>query len=207
MNTKPLTYSDTKKILASSSDEHGCPRCRGVVYEAEKVIAGENVWFHKACFDCQLCHTKLDSVRAAVGLNGDAFCTSCYRSQLEAERARTNVVAKPKNVIPCEPGDPSACPRCNGKVFEAEKMVSRERMFHKECFNCCACAHKLDYSNCMEGPNSEVYCKTCYVKEYFTGGRNKFGDSGANLPVSCSEKEGCLKCRKQVFEVDKVMGK
>ena len=28
----------------------------------------------------------------------------------------------------------------------------------------------------MEGPNNEIYCKTCYVKEYFTGGRNKFGD-------------------------------
>ena len=46
MSTKPLTYSDTKKILPSSG-EHGCPRCRGVVYEAEKIIAGENVWFHK----------------------------------------------------------------------------------------------------------------------------------------------------------------
>lgn len=85
-------------------------------------------------------------------------------------------------------------------------MVSRDRMFHKECFSCCTCCHKLDYSNCMEGPNCEIYCKTCYVKEYFTGGRNKFGDV-RSLPVSYSEKEGCLKCKKQVFEVDKVMGK
>ena len=33
----------------------------------------------------------------------------------------------------------------------------------------------------MEGPNAEIYCKTCYVREYFTGGRNKFCDPGTNL--------------------------
>jgi hypothetical protein len=33
----------------------------------------------------------------------------------------------------------------------------------------------------MEGPNSEIYCKTCYVKEYFTGGRNKFCDPGVEI--------------------------
>ena len=87
-----------------------------MVFEAEKVVAGESVWFHKACFDCQTCHTKLDSVRATIGLNGDAYCTPCYKGQLEAERSRTNV-ARARTVIPCDPGDPSACPRCSGKVM------------------------------------------------------------------------------------------
>ena len=116
-----MTYSDTKKILAASG-EHGCPRCSGVVYEAEKVVAGESVWFHQACFDCQLCHTKLDSVRAAIGSNGDAYCTSCHKNQLEAERVRVSV-SKPKNVIPCDPGDPAACPRCTGKVRICQKWL------------------------------------------------------------------------------------
>jgi hypothetical protein len=50
---KPLTYSDTRVIRPSAAGERGCPRCRGVVFEAEKVVAGENVWFHKVG-----CHVK-----------------------------------------------------------------------------------------------------------------------------------------------------
>ena len=46
---KPI---DTKSIQASSG-ERGCPRCGGAVFEAEKVVAGESVRFHKACFDCR----------------------------------------------------------------------------------------------------------------------------------------------------------
>ena len=49
--TPPTTHWDTKSIRASSG-ERGCPRCGGAVFEAEKVVAGESVWFHKACFDC-----------------------------------------------------------------------------------------------------------------------------------------------------------
>jgi len=55
-------------------------------------------------------------------------------------------------------------------------MVTRSKWFHKQCFSCRECSHTLDYSSVMEGPNLEIYCKTCYVKEYFTGGRNKFCD-------------------------------
>ena len=80
---------------------------------------------------------------------------------------------------------------------------SRDRWYHKHCFSCVTCSHQLDYSNCMEGPNAEIYCKTCYVRSYFTGGRNTFGDS-STMP---STVNGCPKCTKQVFEVDKVLTK
>ena len=35
-------------MIPAGPGEVGCPRCGGAVYEAEKVVAGENVWFHKA---------------------------------------------------------------------------------------------------------------------------------------------------------------
>lgn len=89
------------------------------------------------------------------------------------------------------------------KVFEAEKMTTRNRYFHRNCFSCCNCNHPLDYTTCMEGPNNEIYCKTCYVKEYFTGGRNKFGETRAPLAEE-GDKDACPKCRCKVFEVDKV---
>ncbi len=30
-----------------------------------------------------------------------------------------------------------ACPRCQGKVFEAEKMKTKTHVWHKKCFTCC----------------------------------------------------------------------
>lgn len=202
--TKPLPFSDTGLIRAAGT-EIGCPRCHGVVFEAEKVVAGDKVWFHQGCFNCQVCHTKLDSMRCAIGTNGDAYCNSCYKAQLQAERSQANI-ARPRNILPAMPGDPHGCPRCQGKVYEAEKMTSRDRWYHKHCFACALCNHLLDYSNCMEGPNEEVYCKTCYVREYFTGGRNMFCDA-RTMPTTLNPRNGCPKCQKQVFDVDKVLSK
>ncbi len=71
----------------------------------------------QSCFSCHVCGTALDSVRAAVGISGDACCQSCYRAQWTAERARANV-AKPAAVVHAAPGDPHACPRCAGKVID-----------------------------------------------------------------------------------------
>ena len=90
--------------------------------------------------------------------------------------------------------------RCGDKVFEAEKMTSGGRLYHQACFTCRECGHRLDYSNCVEssftfkgvvfvaeakaveaGPTAakaaaaaDVYCKTCHVRAFFTGGRNRF---------------------------------
>ena len=34
------------------------------------------------------------------------------------------------NRIPCR------CPTCSGRVFEAEKILSRRAWYHKQCFKC-----------------------------------------------------------------------
>lgn len=86
-------------------------------------------------------------------------------------------------------------------------MTSRDRHYHKNCFTCFSCSRLLDYTNCLEGgnQNNEVYCKSCYVKEFFTGGRNRYGDR-AN-PNQYSNQTGCKRCQGQVFEIDKVLTK
>ena len=83
-------------------------------------------------------------------------------------------------------------------------MSSKSKLFHKQCFTCCQCNHTLDYSNCMEGPNNEIYCKTCYVKEYFTGGRNKFGDFKAAPESSLDDPDSCPRCLRKVYEMERV---
>ena len=85
-------------------------------------------------------------------------------------------------------------------------MMSKNKVYHKLCFSCAKCNHSLDYTSSMEGPNGEVYCKTCYVKEYFTGGRNKFGDQhlGPELVNADNDPEVCPKCHRKVYDIDKL---
>jgi hypothetical protein len=53
--------------------------------------------------------------------------------------------------ILAEEGDPNKCPRCKGKVFEAEKMQSNRGIFHKNCFKCIDCQRALDPSLVFDG--------------------------------------------------------
>ena len=68
----------------------------------------------------------------------------------------------------CEAG--KGCPRCGGKVFEAEKVVfivtykamtvtkvqnqvpTRHHVFHRSCLSCASCRRALHMSNLLEGP-------------------------------------------------------
>ena len=55
---------------------------------------------------------------------------NCYKKLNKS--TRTN--GTETNSIKGEGDD--ACPRCQGKVFEAEKMKTRIHMWHKKCFTC-----------------------------------------------------------------------
>ena len=61
--------------------------------------------------------------------------------------------------------DPDCCPRCQGKVFEAERMAMKVGNYHKTCFSCCLCKRQLDLSLACDGPN-DVFCNNCYFKNF-----------------------------------------
>ena len=50
-----------------------------------------------------------------------------------------------------EDGEKNCCPRCGGKVFEAERCVTRIGSYHKACFSCIECSKKLDSTTVCEG--------------------------------------------------------
>ncbi len=58
------------------------------------------------------------------------------------------------------------CPRCGGAVFAAEMMLSRGREWHKKCFKCNDCKKTLDSIIACDGPDKDVYCRTCYGKRW-----------------------------------------
>lgn len=49
--------------------------------------------------------------------------------------------------------------RCQGAVFEAEKIVIKDETYHKRCFNCRRCARALDSLTVAVAPDADIYCK------------------------------------------------
>ncbi len=101
------------------------------------------------------------------------------------------------SIIPGEDGEPSNCPRCSGKVFEAEKMNTKRAMYHKKCFTCTACKSSLDYFSAIEGPDDEVYCRVCYLRAFGPGGKNKYGDK-TYFEAEDADPDACLRCHGKV---------
>ena len=60
----PKSAVETTTILASSkTDSDGCRRCRGIVYDAEKMSMRSGV-YHRLCFNCAACRRALDYLLA-----------------------------------------------------------------------------------------------------------------------------------------------
>ena len=83
-----------------------------------------------------------------VGFDGKIYCSVCY----------PKITPLPPDVntskIPAKEG--SGCPKCGGKVFDAEKMTIKSGSFHKHCFSCNTCGQSLNYSNFT---SQGKYCK------------------------------------------------
>lgn len=57
---------------------------------------------------------------------------------------------------------PNGCKRCGFAVYEAEKMLSKGKLWHKRCFSCSDCHKSLDSTNLCDAPDAEIYCRPCY---------------------------------------------
>ena len=92
-------------------------------------------------------------------LQNSAYFQVCYKAVTAPDRPQ---ICTDTAQIAAE-DEKDGCPRCNGKVFEAEKMTTKNGLYHKKCFTCGNCKRALDYQLCTEGPDSNIYCKLCYA--------------------------------------------
>lgn len=67
-------------------------------------------------------------------------------------------------IIKAPPG--KGCPRCGGVVFAAEQVLAKGREWHRKCYKCHDCSKTLDSIIACDGPDKDVYCKTCYGKKW-----------------------------------------
>jgi hypothetical protein len=176
----------------------GCPRCDGSVFQAEGIMESGRC-YHMKCFTCKSCSKSLgDRLQAFIGFDKDLYCKTCCPKAGHTDRGTDTTKIKGHN-------HDETCPKCQGKVFEAEKVLTRKHCFHKSCFKCSACSTALDQSSVREDTNGEIYCKNCYGNVYFTGGRSTYLEHGGDKTrVDANDPTACLKCSTKVFEAEKV---
>lgn len=240
-------FIDTTTIQAEGG--HGCPRCGGSVFHAEQMFS-KNRTYHKKCFSCKSCKRPLDSVLACDGPDNDIYCRGCYGKSfgakgygfaggsgfLQCGDFEDNVADRPTLAINTTTikGDAEdakeTCPRCGGKVFHAEKMLSKNHVFHKTCFHCLECHRPLDSVSCCDSPDGEIFCRPCYGKNF---GPHGYGYGGVGSvpaltaagpgtheeerplidfhPVTSGGEaqtkgeDGCKRCNYRVYDAEKLM--
>ena len=198
-----LAFSDPKSIVAL--DGKGCPRCQGKVYTAEQIIEkGRN--FHVGCFTCKTCKKPLSNkLQVCVGFDEEVYCKNCYKHQQLQSPGLVGPSGADTAAIKGD--DKESCPRCHGKVFEAEKMKTKGRVFHQKCFSCKLCQHSLSYNSMYCDREGEIFCKGCYLKTYFVGKTNHYLDPSRGEAPEAAERdpEACLRCGVKVFLAERVV--
>lgn len=81
-----------------------------------------------------------------VGFDHQIYCRVCY-----PKITHTPLPVDPDSnlKIKADLGDADGCPRCGGKVFEAEKMMVGHGVYHKKCFSCRVCFRPMDFMGCV----------------------------------------------------------
>ena len=72
------------------------------------------------------------------------------------------------------------CPKCGCFVYHADQIFSKGRVYHKGCFKCTKCHRVLDSRTACDGPDNDIYCTSCYRKDFGLKGYG-FGQGGPAL--------------------------
>ncbi|KOC67997.1 Muscle LIM protein Mlp84B [Habropoda laboriosa] len=232
------------RAIAKAPEGEGCPRCGGYVYAAEQMLARGRQW-HRECFKCANCSKRLDSVNCCEGPDKDIYCKVCYGKKfgpkgygygqgggaLQSD-CYANGEAAPRTTvidtaaIKAPPG--KGCPRCGGVVFAAEQVLAKGREWHRKCYKCRDCTKTLDSIIACDGPDKDVYCKTCYGKKWGPHGYGFACGSGFLQTDGLTEEEisagrpfynpdttaikapagqGCPRCGGMVFAAEQQLAK
>ena len=103
------------------------------------------------------CKRPLDYASLSEGPDSEVYCRNCYSHQ-HGHKARPNLHEADVTSLQVglystqqyhltseqgDEGDLDVCPRCAGKVFEAEKQVAKSGSYHRKCFTCAECKHQV----------------------------------------------------------------
>jgi len=82
---------------------------------------------------------------------------------------------------------PGICPRCNKNVYFAEEKKALSKSWHKMCFKCAECGKLMDSTNVTQR-EEEIFCKTCYGRNFGPKGYGFGGGSAGVLSMDDGSK-------------------
>jgi len=83
-------------------------------------------------------------------------------------------------------GGTEVCRRCSKPVYMAERMIGAGAAWHKiTCFTCLECKRRLESTTLCE-KDGEIYCKTCYGKQWGPKGYG-YGVGAGTLQMQASD--------------------
>jgi hypothetical protein len=162
-------YLDRNSIQAlkaeGDNDTDACVRCKNKAFENERVMARSGPFHHSRVAGLE-CSRKLDISQGNDGRDGGVYCKNCYGDKY-GHKGRSRSAIR-EVVFPAQEGD-VICPGCNGKIFDAEKLLTQYGPFHTACFKCLKCEKSLVYSPAFklegEGEGLTLACKQCSQAE------------------------------------------
>ena len=94
--------------------------------------------------------------------------------------------------------------RCQGVIFELEKVQAKKQVLHRNCLSCMKCKKPLLPSNFFDGPDGELYCQLCYASLFGHKRAKSVGPSNTSSIKPGPGDASCLLCGFTVFEAEKV---
>ncbi|GAB6029985.1 hypothetical protein CHUAL_005677 [Chamberlinius hualienensis] len=190
-----------------------CPRCGKNVYFAEEKVALGKAWHkacfvcanckrsldstncteHNEEMYCKSCYGKLFGPKGygyggGAGVlsmdTGDAYRNGPPTSNIPATaQAYVAPLKDPPAQRTNKFGGSDVCPRCGKAVYMAEKMMGGGSAWHKTtCFTCAACNKRLESTTLTER-EGEIYCKSCYGRNFGPKGYG-YGQGAGTLQMS-----------------------
>ena len=89
--------------------------------------------YHKKCLSCKNCKRPIDISLLAIGPDDEIYCQICCN---KISWPTNYAGASDTSLITGEEGEPTNCPRCNGKVsrkYSFEKFVPLHLMLPGLC--------------------------------------------------------------------------
>ena len=153
-----MNLSPSRAAIPAKAGQ-GCKSCGGQVFNPEKIVSSAGL-FHTTCYKCQGCGAALDASSGHCQ-RGQPLCKGCWVKARQSGEdsgvwARSHVETKSIVAMEGEEG----CPRCEGKVYQAERRVAAGAAYHVACFSCQECKKLLDQTTACEA-EGELLCKGC----------------------------------------------
>ncbi|CAF1031890.1 unnamed protein product [Adineta ricciae] len=115
-----------------------CAKCQMLILIGAKIAKYEGKFWHKDCFQCYSCQTKL--TKFEIGDDKQVYCHTCHTEKYG-----------PKCVV---------C--CKAIVKSLRYVEAGGRLFHEDCFRCSSklCTKKLE--NGFIPKDNQFFCPECY---------------------------------------------